>query len=91
VQTPPLFKQLLLGLRVVWVGEAGVHRTDIRTARGLVSSYALAAPVRVNNVNGLAFPDSCVRALGLTSPAAYTVFRNIIGHNILLAILIALK
>lgn len=64
------------------VGYAGINGAASSASRSLEVAYALGATFRVNNITILTLPYSCIGALGLASPAANTVRRYLVCHNI---------
>src|SRR5690606_9182877 len=73
--------ELLLGLHVVGIGDAAVHRAYRGAGLLLVEAHAFRAEVRVDDEDILALGDRAVRALRLTGAAVDALLRDHRGHR----------
>lgn len=73
----PFFQKLLLGLLVLFVGNAAINRTDLNALFGIVGTYTLGTLLRVYDIDSFRLGNSLVGALRLAGSATYTLICNL--------------
>jgi hypothetical protein len=62
------------------IGHTCIYWADLCTARALVGTYTLSAPIGVYGIRQLSLTDGLVGTLRLTGRTAYAIIRNLVCH-----------